>query len=66
MLMTYGESFGKISQLMVPSPRNDLIDSYIKRGYEEIKRFPLEDFFPPEYLQENGHQMILMQKNNEN
>ena len=66
MLMTFGESFGQISQLMVPSPRNDLIDSYIKRGYKEIKRFPLEDFFLPEYLLETGHQMILMQKNNEN
>ena len=64
MLMTFGESFGQISQLMVPSPRKDLIDSYVKRGYEEIQRFPLEDFFLPKYLKENGLQMILMRKIN--
>ena len=62
--MAYGESLGKINELMVPSPRKDLIDSYVKRGYEEIQRFPLEDFFLPKYLKENGLQMILMRKIN--
>ena len=62
--MEYGESLGKINQLMVVSPRKDLIGSYIKKGYKEIQRIPLEDVFPPKYLKENGLQMILMQKIN--
>ena len=62
MLMTYGK-LGKISHLLVSSPRNDLMEKYIKNGYQGIKRFPKEDFDPPpEYLKITGLDMVVMQR----
>ena len=60
--MSHAESLGKISQLLVPSPCSELISRYEKRGYEEIDRLPMEEFYSPEHLKETGFEMILMQK----
>ena len=48
--------------MLVPSPCTELISRYEKRGYEEIERLPMEEFYSPEHLKETGFEMILMQK----
>ena len=61
-ILDFAESLASIAQLEVVSCRSDLFPYYMKRGYKEVRRFPVEKYIPVERLTRTGLQMVVMQK----
>ena len=61
-MLNYLETLAPSAQVEVVSVRDDLIRLYGRRGYKEIKRFPLTVFIPPSQITRPDVEFILMEK----
>ncbi|TRY67615.1 hypothetical protein TCAL_02722 [Tigriopus californicus] len=62
MLLTFAESLAPTSVVWVVSCRADLFPWYIRNGYVEVKRIPVEDHIPRERLTRKNLEMVCMKK----
>ena len=61
-MLNFLETLAPKAQVEVVSIRDDLIRLYGKRGYKEIKRFPLTVFIPENEINRPEVEFILMEK----
>ena len=61
-ILDFAESFANKSQLKTVSCRSDLLSIYNKRGYKEVRRYPVEQDLPSEALTRTGLQMVVFEK----
>ena len=61
-ILDFAESFASKAQLKTVSCRSDLLSIYAKRGYKEIRRYPVEQDLPSELLTRKGLEMIVFEK----
>ena len=63
--MAFAESLAPLSRIGVVSCRSDLFPLYKKRGYTEVRRYPLEQDIPEKYMTRTGLEMVIMTKERE-
>ena len=62
-MLNFVESLAQTAQIFTVSCRTELISFYTHRGYTEVKRVPVEEYIPPQYLTRSGLKMVIMTKN---
>lgn len=61
-MLDFAESLASVAQIECVSCRTDLFPFYEKRGYKEIRRFPIEKYVPVETIARPGLEMIVLAK----
>ena len=61
-MLNFVESLAQTAQIFTVSCRTELISFYTHRGYTEVKRVPVEEYIPAQYLTRSGLKMVIMKK----